>query len=222
MRASDDPAYIAQAVTAGSAQDATFRNSLEGYGQAIAAMGENVQGRRQLIIGGLSLVASMAAPVVAMQLVPAGAALTIGGTTIAGTSTLQAGAAGLASGIVSTTLNAANQYDQTGQVNMGNAVAGGAVDALTTYFGLRVSIVASARGTSGLRTLAQGAMIDGLGGVGNYALGTPGALEGISTAIRRRSARRRSAAAPASAPRWSSARSWTCRAWTPPRGRAAS
>jgi hypothetical protein len=178
VRASDDPAFIAQAVTAGSAQDATFRNSARGYGDAIAAMGETVQGRRQLIIAGLSVVASMAAPVAAAGLVPAGAAVTVGGVTL-GTATLQAGAAGLASGIVSTTLNAAGQYDQTGQVNWGNAAAGGAVDALTTYFGLRLSIVASARGTMSLGTVARGATIDGLGGIGAYALGTPGALQGI-------------------------------------------
>ncbi|MCP3168511.1 hypothetical protein [Myxococcus qinghaiensis] len=178
VRASDDPAYVAQAMTAAGAQDATFRASLPGYGDSIAAMGESVQGRRRLIIAGVGMVASMAAPILAAAAIPATTTLAVGGVTL-GTATLQAGAAGLTSTLVSTALNAGNQYDATGELHLGNAVAGGVVDGLTTYFGMRMSIVAAARGQSGLGTVLRGATLDGLGGVGAYALGTPGALEGI-------------------------------------------
>ncbi|MFP2895930.1 hypothetical protein [Corallococcus sp. 4LFB] len=178
VRASDDPAYVAQAMTAAGAQDATFRASLPGYGDAIAAMGESVQGRRRLIIAGVGMVASMAAPILAAAAIPAGTTLAVGGVTL-GTATLQAGAAGITTTLVSTALNAGNQYDATGQLHLGNAVAGGVVDGLTTYFGMRMSIIAAARGQSGLGNVLRGATLDGLGGVGAYALGTPGALEGI-------------------------------------------
>lgn len=178
VRASKDPAYIAQAMTAGSAQDAAFRGSLPRYGEAIAAMGEQVQGRRRGIIAGLGLVTAVAAPILAAAAVPAGASLTLGGITL-GSATLQAGAAGLTSSVVSTLLNASNQLDATGQVNWANAVGGGAVDGLTTYFGLRMSIVAAARGQGAMGAAVRGATVDGLGGIGSYALGTPGALEGI-------------------------------------------
>lgn len=178
VRASDDPAYIAQAMTAGSTQDAAFRSSLPRYGDAITAMGENVQGRRRAIIAGVGLVASMAAPILAAAAIPAGATLTVGGITL-GTATLQAGTAGLTTSVVSTALNAGNNYDTTGQLHLGNAVAGGVVDGLTTYFGMRLSIVAAARGQGALSTVVRGAAIDGMGGIGAYALGTPGALEGI-------------------------------------------
>ncbi|QSQ14144.1 hypothetical protein [Myxococcus landrumensis] len=178
VRASNDPAYIAQAMTAGSTQDATFRASLPRYGDAIAAMGENVHGRRRAIIAGVGMVASMAAPILAAAAIPAGATLTVGGVTL-GTATLQAGTAGLTTSVVSTALNAGNMYDATGQLHLGNAVAGGVVDGLTTYFGMRLSIIASARGQGAMSALVRGAAIDGMGGVGAYALGTPGALEGI-------------------------------------------
>jgi hypothetical protein len=178
VRNSKDPAYVAQAMTAGSAQDATFRASLPRYGESIAAMGEQVQNRRRAIIAGVGMVASVAAPILAAAAVPAGATLTIGGVTL-GTATLQASAAGLSTSVVSTALNASNQYEATGQVKWANAVAGGAVDGLTTYFGLRASVVAAARGQGAMSAAVRGATVDGLGSMGAYVLGTPGALEGI-------------------------------------------
>jgi hypothetical protein len=178
VRNAKDPAYVAQAMTAGSAQDATFRASLPRYGDAIAAMGEQVQGRRRAIIAGVGMVAAVAAPILAAAAVPAGATLTIGGVTL-GTATLQASAAGLTTSVVSTALNASNQYETTGQVKWANAVAGGAVDGLTTYFGLRMSVIAAARGQGAMSAAVRGATVDGLGSMGAYVLGTPGALEGI-------------------------------------------
>jgi hypothetical protein len=178
VAASNDPVFIASAMVAGGAEHQVFNSGLSAFANSIAAMGQQVQGRRQLVIAGLSIAASMAAPVVAMSLIPEGA-VTIGALTVSHV-TAEAGAAAVANGLVSTVLNAAGQYDQTGTVQWGNAAASGATNALTTFFGMRLLGTAMEAGQVSLGTAVQTSGIFTAGSVMNYALGTPGMLERLA------------------------------------------
>ena len=81
--------------------------------------------------------------------------------------------------VLSTTMNAAMQYETGGTVNWGNAILGGAADGLTSMFGGMVAARGMQQGWGLGRTMVTSGAIDAAGGFGSYVLGTPGALEAI-------------------------------------------
>ena len=162
-------------MAAGGAEHQAFLRGLPAFAAPIADMGNQVQGRRELAITGLSIAASMLLPVGVIGLVPEGAAVTVAGATLSGRALALAGA----NGLLSTVLNAAGQYDQTGTVQLGNALAGGAADALGTYFGMQVLEKTGKAGGLTLGAITQSSSYFAAGSVGSYVLGTPGALQGM-------------------------------------------
>jgi hypothetical protein len=180
IESSDDPEFISQAVLAGHMQNELFRNSLQPYGDAIDLMAERTQRNRVYAMIGVGIVASFALPMMIAAGLPAfGTAGTIFGMSVTGSPFLSAALPAAASAALSTTTNAASQYEMNGTVSWGNAIAGGAVDGLTSFFGATVAARAMQRGHGFLRSVGTAAALDAAGGFGAYVLGTPGALQGL-------------------------------------------
>ncbi|HZN95456.1 MAG TPA: phosphoribosyltransferase, partial [Myxococcales bacterium] len=177
---SSDPAFIAQGLSSGMAADGAYWNVLSPYKDAVNSIHANVQRNRVLTMVGTAVVASVAAPMMLAAGLPAvGATGTIFGMTVTGSPFLSAALPALTTGVLSTTTNAAMQYEQTGQVNWANAVLGGTVDGLTSFYGATVAARAMQQGYGFARTVLPAAGIDAAGGFGSYVLGTPGALQGL-------------------------------------------
>jgi len=180
---STDPAFIAQGLTAGATVDSAFWSSMKPFGEAVAAMGDRVQSHRQMTMMAVGMAASIAAPMMMASGLGAMAAgttaSTVFGVPITVTPFVSAALPAATTGVLSTTINASSQYDSTGSVNWGNALLGGTVDGLTSFFGATVAAKATAQGWGFTRTVVTAATIDATGSFGSYVLGTPGALEGI-------------------------------------------
>ncbi|HVE82380.1 MAG TPA: hypothetical protein VND93_06020 [Myxococcales bacterium] len=177
---SSNPALIAQGLSAGMAVDGAYWKTIPPYKDAVNAIAGNVQRNRVLTMVAVGVVASVAAPMMAAAGLPAiGATGTIFGMTVTGSPFLSAALPAAITGVMSTTTNAAMQAETTGQVNWANAILGGTVDGLTSFYGATVAARAMQQGYGFTRTVLPAAAIDAAGGFGSYVLGTPGALQGI-------------------------------------------
>jgi orotate phosphoribosyltransferase len=157
-----------------------FLESLTPYADAIDQMAANTQRNRVLTMLAVGVVASLAAPMMISAGLPAlGATGSIFGMTVTGSPFLAAALPASASFAMSTTMNAAMQFEGTGQVSWGHALLGGAVDGLTSYYGTVLAARAMQRGLGYARTVGTAASLDAAGGFASYVLGTPGALSSI-------------------------------------------
>ncbi|HYH95054.1 hypothetical protein [Hyalangium sp.] len=183
LEGSTDPALIAQGLSAGATVDSTFWQSMQPFGEAVAAIGDNVQSNRQLTMAAVGLAASIAAPMMMAQgfaaMTAGTAASTVFGVPITATPFVTAAIPATTMGAFGVATNAASQYSDTGTVNWGHAIMGGTVDGLTSYFGAAVAARATANGWGITRSVASAAGVDVTGSFSNYLLGTPGGLEGI-------------------------------------------
>ncbi len=180
IEASDDPRFIAEALVAGSIQHASFEGALEPYVGVINGMAQTTQRNRVLAMMAVGVAASLVLPAAAAAGLPAfGATGTIFGVGVTGSPFLSGLVVGGTSGVLSTTMNAAFQYEGTGEISWGHAIAGGTIDGLTGFFGATVAARAMSQGYGFVRAVGPAVGIDAAGGFGSYVLGTPGALEGI-------------------------------------------
>lgn len=183
LEGSNDPAFIAQGLSTGMRVDDALWQSLPSFGEAVAAMGDRVQGNRRMAMMAVGIAASIAAPMMlshGLGMMAAGtASSTIFGVPVAVTPFISAALPAAATTVMGVTTNAAGQFEEHGSVDWGNAIMGGTVDGLTSFFGATVAARATAQGWGLTRTVLTSGAIDAAGSFGSYALGTPGALEGI-------------------------------------------
>ncbi len=180
---SNDPAFIAQAMSSGMIVDNGFWQSMQPYAEAVSAMGDRVQANRQMTMVAVGLAASIAAPMMISSGLGAMAAgttaSTIFGVPVAVTPFVSAALPAAATTVMGITTNAAGQFEQSGSVDWGHAILGGTVDGLTSFFGATVAARATAQGWGFTRTVLTSGAVDAAGSFGSYVLGTPGALESI-------------------------------------------
>jgi hypothetical protein len=169
---STDPAFISQAMVAGSLQDNIFRQSLEPYAQAISAQGELVERNRQFAIAGAGIVASLAAPAAAAALFPAGTTVTLGGLTIGSTGLQAMTGAG-----VNMIVNIANQQAQNGYVDWLQVGANTFMSGISAYLGAKLLNALPAQYKTQLVEMG----VDGFGAAVTHLLTTPEAWEKIQS-----------------------------------------